>query len=59
MKFTPKPTELQNESTKNCPYCGSEITHYLEDVYDKKDDEIREEWVCDKQNCGKHWQRKI
>lgn len=52
MVYTPTPLLMQEESTKNCPYCGSEHTHYV-----REKPQHREEWKCDSERCGESWER--
>lgn len=57
-----KPNKLQGESTKNCPYCGSESApRYVEDVpimFIHKNELLdAERWYCG--NCGGFWHRPI
>ena len=53
-----EPTPIQGESTKNCPTCGSENTHYRgnTETLDSQDIMI-EEWECDGAGCGEIWWR--
>ena len=61
--YTETPTYIQEDSTKNCPYCGYENGEYVRDI-ETEDNGTVELWRCKatiyvaSQPCGRYWTRK-